>query len=266
MIAELHGKISANATNLNDRREDQLTGDFFGTMRYIPYEKGLLQILESATITDPAFQGNYLNIVRSVNQSNYPHEVVEFWPKHPDAEIDVLISFPEVIIGIEVKYGSGLSSDDGMDNAEGEESEAQEAEESSHQLARESRMLAKIKGDRTAILLFMASASTASLIMSNAVSRRILSPAVKYGHLTWQQAYDVVEKLPALQELTPYESAVISDIRKLLKRKGFDTFKDFRNVGDICVDRQLFYSFKEDQQPLFSEGPVIKESEWYEFG
>jgi|GEM_PF-4181867 len=34
MLAEIHNKISGTGSNLSDRLEDQLTGDFFGTLRY----------------------------------------------------------------------------------------------------------------------------------------------------------------------------------------------------------------------------------------
>lgn len=45
VIAELHNKISQNGSNLSDRLEDQLTGDFFGSIRYLPFEIGLKPVL-----------------------------------------------------------------------------------------------------------------------------------------------------------------------------------------------------------------------------
>ncbi|MFU1797790.1 hypothetical protein ACM1RC_28260 [Paenibacillus azoreducens] len=33
MIAEIHSKISSSGSNLSNRLEDQLTGDFFGDIR-----------------------------------------------------------------------------------------------------------------------------------------------------------------------------------------------------------------------------------------
>jgi len=35
MISEIKGKISASGSNLTDRLEDKLTGDFFGTLQYL---------------------------------------------------------------------------------------------------------------------------------------------------------------------------------------------------------------------------------------
>ena len=37
MIAEIHHKVFSNL-------EDELTGNFFGTMRYIPFQRGMKQI------------------------------------------------------------------------------------------------------------------------------------------------------------------------------------------------------------------------------
>ena len=36
MIAEIKGKVNRQNTNLTELGEDELTGNFFGSMRYIP--------------------------------------------------------------------------------------------------------------------------------------------------------------------------------------------------------------------------------------
>ena len=41
MIAEIKGKVNMQNTNLTSLREDELTGNFFGNLRYIPFAKGL---------------------------------------------------------------------------------------------------------------------------------------------------------------------------------------------------------------------------------
>ena len=48
MIAEIKGKVNKQNTNLTELREDELTGNFFGNMRYIPFAKGLKKILKNA--------------------------------------------------------------------------------------------------------------------------------------------------------------------------------------------------------------------------
>lgn len=52
MIAEIHGKISATGSNLSDRLEDKLTGDIFGSLRYLPFELGIGPILSAAQIPE----------------------------------------------------------------------------------------------------------------------------------------------------------------------------------------------------------------------
>jgi hypothetical protein len=47
LLAEIHNKIAANGSNLTDRLEDKLTGDFFGTLRYLPFEIGMKSVLSS---------------------------------------------------------------------------------------------------------------------------------------------------------------------------------------------------------------------------
>lgn len=46
MIAEIKGKINRQNTNLTELREGELTGNFFGSMRYIPFNMGLKKILK----------------------------------------------------------------------------------------------------------------------------------------------------------------------------------------------------------------------------
>ena len=106
MIAELYGKISSKGTNLSESLEDNLTGDFFGALRYIPFSKGIKPIL--------------LKVIEEENFDEYETEEwaenIEFWPYHKEGELDSIINLNLVTIGIEVKYKSGLSSDDEVVN------------------------------------------------------------------------------------------------------------------------------------------------------
>ena len=40
MIAEIRGKISHTSSNLTERLEDHLTGNVFGSLRYLPFSLG----------------------------------------------------------------------------------------------------------------------------------------------------------------------------------------------------------------------------------
>ena len=46
MIAEIKGKVNRQNTNLTELGEDELTGNFFGSMRYIPFNKGMKKNIE----------------------------------------------------------------------------------------------------------------------------------------------------------------------------------------------------------------------------
>jgi hypothetical protein len=73
MLAELHGKISRTGSNLHERLEDQLTGDFFGALRYIPFNDGIKKILCETVMPD--VQDN--TIVKAINAID-----AKEWPKN----------------------------------------------------------------------------------------------------------------------------------------------------------------------------------------
>ena len=269
MLAELHGKISSNGTNLSERREDQLTGDIFGTLRYIPYSKGLLPLLENAILSNKEFCDQYLELIRNADLSGFPNRVIAFWPSRREAEIDVLVDFPQIIIGIEVKYGSGLSSDDDKDNSAKEKREAEEIDlirKSPHQLAREARMLTEESEGKPAILLFLAPESCASSILNETINLNILSKSVEYGYLTWQQVTILLEQLLMRLDLTAGEKAAISDMFKLLERKGFNVFSDFSNCNEPKIDCLQYFEFDFNANQFFLEGTlIIRRDDYYEY-
>lgn len=45
MLAEIQGKISRTGSNLTERLEDNLTGNVFGVLRYIPFSAALGEVL-----------------------------------------------------------------------------------------------------------------------------------------------------------------------------------------------------------------------------
>jgi len=268
LIAELNGKISSSASNLSDRREDQLTGDFFGTLRYIPFEKGLLPVLESATFIkmtngEKFDEQQFASLLDSADLSGFLKGAVSFWPQRAEAEIDVLFSFPEFVVGIEVKYLSGLSSDDEVDNSQ--KTEEQESRESKNQLAREARMLEVEKKGRIAVLLFLANEADAVYISANVNQRDIIEHGVHFGYLTWQKLLVVMEKLRFRSDLTIYENLIISDITELLRRKGFEGFRGFASSNEAAVDAAEHYSFIEQDSPMFDFTQTVEGDEWYEY-
>jgi hypothetical protein len=47
MIAEIKGKLWQTGYNLNEMLEDNLTGNFFEALRYIPFDLALRNILSA---------------------------------------------------------------------------------------------------------------------------------------------------------------------------------------------------------------------------
>ena len=111
MIAEIKGKLWQTGHNLNESLEDNLTGNFFGALRYIPFDLALRKILSAGVY--PSKVGDLIGEI----QADFWSDKLDFWPKDEKVEIDALLNFDDTIIGIEVKYASGLSSDDDIDNS-----------------------------------------------------------------------------------------------------------------------------------------------------
>jgi len=112
-IAEIHGKISEEGTNLSERMEDLLTADTFGCFRYLPPEKALIPFLSTAK----SFRGYSLELPTEIIGAHY-----SFWPwvsLHgcTPCEPDVVIGIETErrclhLVFVEAKYRSGISSEE----------------------------------------------------------------------------------------------------------------------------------------------------------
>lgn len=150
MIAEIYNKISQTGSNLSDRLEDKLTGDFFGTVRYLPFEIGMKLVLSSVRFNDKTRDAEWQQLISG--WEGHPGQF-NFWHRHSEGEIDLLLRLHNVVVGIEVKYLSGISSED-------EETEQIiSLEESKNQLARYARMLDDIGGELPKFLVFFSAIS-----------------------------------------------------------------------------------------------------------
>jgi hypothetical protein len=219
MIAEIHNKISRTGSNLHDRLENQLTGDFFGTLRYLPFTLGLRPVLDKAQwISGP----NSLPLVpRSQEASEFSHRL-RFWPRLPNGEIDVLLRMPARTCGIEVKYDSPISSDDPASTDEGAAQPS--AETSKHQLARYARSLSQLRDGRSKYLLLVARRSDGQAIAEGA--KALIVPGVAFWFLSWEDALQALrEWLP--RSRSPWQRRIFRDLIRLLERKGFDPFRSF---------------------------------------
>lgn len=257
MIAEIHGKISSTGTNLSDRLEDNLTGNFFGTMRYIPFDQGLKPILRNYLYPPTAAA-----LVEKTD-AQYWGENIRFWPYHEEGELDALVEFSDLIIGIEVKYLSGLSSDDDV-SSEMETDNAVQWKESQNQLARESRIVAANGKNKAKLLLLVADACDCYSIYNNVQNRGILADGVVLGTITWQ---DIFHGLVELHYDNPYHTLIQRDLIALLKRKGFEWFRDF-SFAYVDIEATMHYSFAPQKALAFIQDTTlrIQEDLYYVFG
>ncbi|MBM7648445.1 hypothetical protein JOC78_001387 [Bacillus ectoiniformans] len=217
MLAEIHNKISQSSSYLLDRSEDQLTGSFFGAIRYLPFELGLKQALSSAEFSQDHSNDKWRDWLDG--QTGFP-ATWNFWHREEEGEIDLFISFNEMVIGIEVKYLSGISSEDQ------DITDQDQPVQSINQLARYSRMLERISGTRDAFLLFLAPYEMMVDVKKTLEGRSIISPSVELGYLCWEDIYESLRELN-IDQLDRGQQFILKDLRDLLHKKGFIRFRGF---------------------------------------
>lgn len=235
MIAEIFGKLSSSGSNLHDRLEDNLTGNVFGALRYIPFDKAMKPIIANAIY--PKSIANTINEI----QADFWNDNIKFWPYDQEGELDALIEFDKVIIGIEVKYLSGLSSDDGIDYSEPYEGSAEHEEtQSTHQLSREARIISRRGGEKKKILIFIASSSSCRDIYEDTIKRDLIGKDVDFGYVTWQALLNELLKLKLDNE---FHKLIVKDLIKLLKRKGLDEFRNMSLEDEFLIDALSYFKF-----------------------
>ncbi len=252
MIAEIKGKVNKQNTNLTELREDELTGNFFGNMRYIPFANGLKKILKNAI--RPVELQNMINEI----DASYWDDKIFLWEKIREndniTELDVRMDFSSIVIGIEVKYRSGLSSED----KEGDESIS--AENSFNQLSREARILRLVGADKKKLLLLLAD----DLACTETIQGIKIIDGVQLGYLSWQE---VLIQLKELTELNDFEQLIVTDIIELLEKKGFLRFSDFEmDIRDISNKDNWYFELPKVIKRFSFGSNKIVEGGYYEFG
>ena len=270
MLAEIHGKISSTGSNLSDRLEDKLTGDVFGALRYMPAETGILKILNAVR-----FGAERVDFSRSAN--GYIGDCFHFWVNDKRSEIDLTIDLPDCVIGIEVKYNSGLSSDDGqnfdgcdeLEETQTAEKTAEERVESIHQLNREAQTLAERYGDKKKYLIFIARRASCVAVYDDVINRgwKKNAKGVPLGFIGWEDVLETV-KSAADETENPYYKRALLDIAELLKRKGFEDFLSVAD-GDLPLVTTEHFSFLGKEQSNFvawkKEMKKVDENGYYVF-
>ena len=234
MIAEIQGKISSTGSNLNERLEDNLTGNFFGTLRYMSFENGLKKILLQGVTPK---NDNVIEIIKNINVEDWSDNI-SFWPYDKEGEIDVILDFDNCIIGIEVKYLSGISSDDDISNDENSFEDKIKEDKSIQQLARESRIISKKGPNKEKILIFIADQQSCIDVYKDVTKRNIIEKDVNLVYISWQ---NILEIMKNLQCTNKYEKIIIDDLISLLTKKGFDQFKEFL-IEDLIIN-EAYYEF-----------------------
>jgi len=258
MIAEIKGKLNKSKFNNAERSEDQLTGNFFGSLRYLPFNKGLGQILKKCTSQDS------IEVFDRINVEKWDDKI-EFWPRNNHCEPDIFIKFEKesIAILIEVKYNSPLSSDDTVDNNANDST--QEMNESENQLAKQARWLIENNDSQKKFLILLARATDAYEIYPNVSKRNILSN-IPFGYITWEAVYDVLEKI---DNLDTFESVVVNDLKSLLCKKGFDGFRSFKIVDLVVYASKIWkfadYSVAMSNDFSFIIEPKVERSLYYGF-
>lgn len=206
MIAEIYHKFSTDL-------EDVLTGDFFGAMRYMPFNRGLNQIFKNYAVSEDP---QVTHILSNAADDDFNFE---FWKRSENGlvEIDGFIPLTSVGIGIEVKYRSGLSGGD--------------------QLEKEAQVLDEWCNGKEKLLILIGEAEEAKAIYIENKDKRVFRD-VQLAYLSWQ---DILLGLDQVLISSSYEKKMIEDLKTLLREKGFVSFEGF-SIDQPVVDKDICWT------------------------
>ncbi len=269
MLAELHGKISRSGSNLRTTSEDNLTGNVFGVLRYAPFNKLAKPLLLESI---GAFSEETSQAVKAtLNEVNLDFwgDKIQFWPYDKEGELDVLLEFDNVIIGVEVKYNSPMSDQDSDKPVDDTEADM---ESSRKQLARESRIVLRRAKGRKAILMLLARKQFAKDIVKETLEKGLgeIEAGVHLCFVGWE---DLLEALKAQKDLLDdFSGLIASDLIALLTRKGFEQFQSFDEVEKLGISVSVdgYYEFSgnvsaiQDSSSFCYDNMILKE-DYYEF-
>lgn len=206
MIAEIYHKFSTDL-------EDVLIGDFFGAMRYMPFNRGLNQIFKNYAVSEDP---QVTHILSNAADDDFNFE---FWKRSENGlvEIDGFIPLTSVEIGIEVKYRSGLSGGD--------------------QLEKEAQVLDEWCNGKEKLLILIGEAEEAKAIYIENKDKRVFRD-VHLAYLSWQ---DILLGLDQVLISSSYEKKMIEDLKTLLREKGFVSFEGF-SIDQPVVDKDICWT------------------------
>jgi hypothetical protein len=252
-IAELRGKLSPDTAD--ERSEDLLTSDVFGTMRYLNGGGGFLEWLASA-VTPLGAQARYSRLGEMMSPEDVIGIHIAFWPALPnrrEPDVVVLVSrrhSDPLLLCIEVKYLSGMS--------DFEVNEADERQLTGNQIADQVQGLTHLTPHITEQWFPQASRTTpihiAHILVTteSRLPKAVYDAAAQHFGGTWPCAVFWVSWSSLSQFLwrAPRSSdkgrvAMIEDLTELLERKGLAPFHGIRPLD--FEDRPLATRFWEER-------------------
>ena len=275
MLAELHGKISRSGSNLRTTSEDNLTGNVFGVLRYVSFNRLMKPLLLSSLC---ATSEDTLQSVKATIEEidlDFWNDNIEFWPYDKEGELDVLLKFNNAVIGVEVKYNSPMSDQD-------EDSSMMTTGNiglSKEQLPRESRIVKRFAGKRKAILILLAKKQFAKATVtdiltysSDGLTPQKIESDVKLCYIGWEDFLEALKKESRQFKVNDFTSLIVSDLIELLILKGFEQFRSFdvlETLGRIAFN-DGYYEFRENTAvrnnniSFYYNDEILKE-DFYEF-
>lgn len=199
MIAEIYHK------SVDIGSEDQLTGNVFGGLRYMPYPLARQIIINSIL---PISASKLLDESLTQEISGEWGRNVYFWKHYMNSqtEPDIVMELEQVVILIEVKYNSSLSGND--------------------QLIREAELLTKNYSEKKKFLILLAREDSAISIYNN--NKLNITPEVFFGYCTWQRLFDNI----STQKVN---SLICNDLTNYLYEKGFAGFRGFDMMNEEII-------------------------------
>ena len=231
MLAELHGKIKMSS-------EDNLIGNVFGTLRYVSFNKLmkpiLLSSIEAATDEIKENVKNHIESIESYSWNNY----IKFWPYDEEGELDLILDFPKVTIGVEVKYNSGMSDWP----SEILEINSSHIKINNEQLHREARIIKKRAVNKKAILILLARKHFARDIVRKTSD---IADGVNLCYIGWEDFLEALKIEKSNNKHDDFTLLIINDLINFLILKGFERFRSFDEVKSIRypISQKLYYNF-----------------------
>ena len=260
-IAEIHGKISHKGSNIYDRLEDLLTSDVFTAFKYTKPETLLIPFISCAR--------NINGSLMSLPQDEIKTVTYKFWPRLDYSEPDVLIEIVyknsgKYLVMIEAKYLSGKSG------IFSEEEEMETATTHPDQLNREYNDLLgyNIKTNYVARVLVYLTAHYVMPLSDLKESLAIIKKTVNADNIddtilwiSWREIKPVIEQQHGVKSI---ERDIISDLQKLLERKGLTHFDGFPLLNKVFQVNDYYSGcFKKTYYSNMRLSFVTKMKEYY---